>query len=186
MKIYAVDPDLDFRLIYPEDKVYQSENWAFNCQSLAGKLPLHFSAYLSDKSDKPLPDIAWIGMLTFAFRADVAEELLDILESSGELLPFTLNDEQWYVYNVLSNSTDAVDVENSQYEIDDGETRFGLKKPKFIEKNLPRTSLFKIKEDNFSNIYCIDKRESDSDVLDNFYCAVAAKGYTGVKFTEID
>ena len=120
MKIYNVTPDSNYRLMFPEDDVYDSDDWEFNCQPLAGKLPLHFKAYFSDISDKPLPDIAWIGMNTFAFRDDVAEELLDILESSGELLPFTVDGEQWYCFNALSHSDNAIDVENSKYEIDDG------------------------------------------------------------------
>ncbi len=170
--------------MYPEDEVYESDNWEFKCNSLAGKLPLHFKAYFSETSDKPMPDIAWIGMNTIAFRKDVAESLLDILESSGELLPFTVDGEQWYCYNVLSHSDNAVDIENSSFEIDDGETRFGLKKPCFIEANLPKTSLFKIKEDNYTNILCIDRREPEEEVLNNFFCAIAAHKFTGIKFTE--
>jgi hypothetical protein len=81
MKIYTVQPDSSFRLMFPEDSVYDSDDWEFKCEPLAGKLPLHFEAYFSDKNDKPIPDIAWIGMSTFAFREDVATELLDILES---------------------------------------------------------------------------------------------------------
>jgi hypothetical protein len=182
MKIYAVKPDSNFRLMFPEGEVYDSDDWEFKCKPLAGKLPLHFKASFSEASEKPLPDIAWIGMSTLAFRKDVAEELLDILESSGELLPFTVDGEQWYCFNTLSHSDNAVDVENSGYEVDDGETRFGLKSPSFIEPNLPKTSLFKIKDDNYTNILCADRREDE--VINNFFCAIAAHEYTGIKFTE--
>ena len=74
MKIYAIQPNPNFALLYPEDSVYRSENWNFKAESLAGILPLHFSAYFSKKSKDPLPDIAWIGMSTFAFRDDVATD----------------------------------------------------------------------------------------------------------------
>ena len=68
MKIYTVKPDSSFRLMFPEDSVYDSEDWEFKCKSLAGKIPLHFEAYFTDTNDKPIPDIAWIGMNAFAFR----------------------------------------------------------------------------------------------------------------------
>ncbi|WP_444996672.1 hypothetical protein [Aliikangiella sp. IMCC44359] len=184
MKIYNVKPDANYRLLFPEETVYKSDLWEFKCQPLAGRLPLHFKAQFSDRDDAPLPDIAWIGMSTFAFRRDVADELAHILEPSGELLPFTVDGEQWYCFNVLSHSDNAVDIENSSFEIDDGETRFGLKKPCFIEANLPKTSLFKIKEDNYTNILCVDRREPEEEVLNNFFCAIAAHKFTGIKFTE--
>ena len=184
MKIYAVKPDPKFRFIFPEDSVYLSEDWEFKCKSKAGIIPLNFKAYLSDKKEEPIPDIAWIGMSTFAFKEKVVAELVDILEESGELLPFTIDGEQWYCYNVLSKTDNGIDHEKSKYEIDDGEMRFGLKEPAFILDNLPDTSLFKIKEDNYTMMYCIDNRESDDDVLGNFFCAVAAHGFTGLIFEE--
>jgi hypothetical protein len=184
MKIYAVKPDSNFRLMYPEDTVYDSDDWEFKCESLAGKLPLHFQAYFSEKSDKPFPDIAWIGMSTFAFRADVATELVEMLEDCGELLPFKVDGNTWYCLNVLQKSENSINPEKSTFEIEDGETKFGLKKPAFIIENLPKSALFKIKEDNYTNIYCIDRRITENDIINNFFCAIAAHGYTGIKFEE--
>lgn len=185
MKIYTVKPDSDFRLLFPEDSVYDSDDWEFKCEPLAGKLPLHFTAYFSEASNKPFPDIAWLGMSTFAFREDVATELLDILEEAGELLPFKVGGNIWYCFNILSHTNNAVDQENSRYEIDDGESRFGLAKPAFVVDNLPESSLFKIKEDNYTLTYCVDRRGADENVLGNFFCAIAAGEYTGVKFEEV-
>ncbi len=185
MKIYTVKPDSSFRLMFPEDSVYDSEDWEFKCEPLAGKLPLHFEAYFSDKNDKPIPDIAWIGMNTFAFREDVATEILDILEESGELLPFKVNGQQWYCFNVLKKSDNAIDHKKSKYEAEEDGMRFGLQQPAFIIENLPESSLFKIKDDNYTTTYCADKRESDEDVVGNFFCAVAGHRYTGLKFEEI-
>tara|TARA_R110002072_G_scaffold271474_2_gene431487 strand:- start:21133 stop:21699 length:567 start_codon:yes stop_codon:yes gene_type:complete len=185
MKIYAVKPDSSFRLMFPEDSVYDSDDWEFKCESLAGKLPLHFDAYFSDSNDKPIPDIAWIGMNTFAFRDDVAAELLDILEEAGELLPFKIGGQQWYCLNVLNKSDDVIDYEKSKYEIEDGEVRFGLKTPAFKLDRLPQSPLFKIKDDNYTTIYCADKRETEEDVMNNFFCAIAGHEYTGIKFEEV-
>lgn len=186
MKIYKVKPDSSFSLLYPEDPVYRSQNWEFKCESKAGIIPLHFKAYFLSENDNPIPDIAWIGMSTFAFQDEVATALLDILEDAGELLPFTVEGEQWYCFNVLAKTDNGIDHEKSKYEIDDGEMRFGLTKPAFISENLPDTSLFKIKDDNYTNIYCIDKRDTDEDVLSNFFCAVAGHGFTGVIFEEVN
>jgi len=185
MNIYSVKPDTEYRLAFPEDAVYESDLWSFKCEPLAGKLPLHFEAYFSETSNKPLPDIAWLGMSTFAFREDVAEALLDILENSGELLPFKLNDDIWYCLNILEKADAAVDRERSQYEFDDGSTRFGLKDLAFFPDKLPKTSLFKIKDDNYTNIYCQDRRGGDEEVMNNFFCAVSAHKFTGIRFEEI-
>lgn len=185
MKIYTVKPDSNFRLMFPEDTVYDSDAWEFKGEALAGRLPLHFTAYFSDKNDKPLPDIAWIGMSTFAFRNDVATELLEILEDAGELLPFTVEAKQWYCLNVLQKADDAIDLEKSKFEIENDEMRFGLKAPAFNLEKLPKSSLFKIKTDNYTMTYCIDNRETEEDVLNNFFCAIAGHGYTGLKFEEV-
>lgn len=185
MKIYAVKPDSNFRMMFPEDSVYDSDEWEFKCKPLAGKLPLHFDAYLSDNHEKPIPDIAWLGMSTFAFRKDVATKLLEILEESGELLPFKVEGEQWYCFNVLQNSDNAIDHEKSTCDIEENEMRFGLKSPVFILDNLPQSPIFKIKDDNYTMTYCLDNRETEEDVLNNFFCAVAGHGYTGVKFEEV-
>jgi hypothetical protein len=185
MKIYAVKPDSNYRLMFPEDSIYDSEHWEFKCESLAGKLPLHFEAYFSDKNNKPIPDIAWIGMKTFAFREEVATELLDILEESGELLPFKVYDQQWYCFNVLKKADSAIDHEKSKYEVEEDGMRFGLKEAAFITDKLPESPLFKIQDDNYTTTYCIDKRESDEEVLNNFFCAVSRHGYTGLKFEDI-
>ena len=184
MKIYALKPDTDFRLMYPEDDVYDSDYWEFKCEPLIGKLPKTFNAYFSEKSNKPTPDIAYIGMLTFAFRKDVATELADILEAAGELHPFTVDGELWYCLNILQKS-DALDKENSSYEVDDGKTKMGLKSLAFDANKLPETSLFKITGDNYTSIYCADSRENDEQILENFFCAVSHFGYTGVKFEEV-
>lgn len=185
MKIYALKPDSNYRMMFPEDSVYESDEWEFKCESLAGRLPLHFEAYFSDKNEKPLPDIAWIGMSTFAFRGDVATELLDILEASGELLPFKVNGELWYCFNVLQKADGAIDPENSKYEVEEEGMKFGLKSPVFVKEKLPNSPIFKIKDDNYTTAYCIDKRESEENVLESFFCAVAAHDYCGVKFEEV-
>lgn len=185
MKVYIVKPDSSFRLIFPEDEVYDSEFWEFKATELAGKLPLHFKAYLDDKDSDPIPDIAWIGMSTFAFRKDVAAFLIDILEDSGEMLPFMLEGEQWYCLNVLQKADDALDSEKSEYEYNEGGIKFGLKNIVLKTEKLPATGLFKIKGDNYTSTFCIDDQSTDEGVLGSFFCAVASGKFTGVKFEEV-
>lgn len=185
MKVYIVKPDTSYRFMYPEDEVYDSEFWEFKCNELAGKLPLHFSAYLSDNKNEPIPDIAWIGMSTFAFKDAVAEYMVEILEESGELLPFTVNGEQWYCLNILKKADDALDTEKSEYEYNEGSIKFGLKNIVLKTEKLPATGLFKIKGDNYTSTFCIDDQSTDEGVLGSFFCAVASGKFTGVKFEEV-
>ena len=184
MKVYAVKPDANYRFMYPEDKVYRSEHWKFKCKPLIEILPKQFSAYFDKNSNEPKPDIAFIGMLTFAFREEVADALADILEEAGELLPFYVDDELWYCFNALK-SADAVDEDKSTFEIVEGPIKMGLKEIVFNTDMLPDGSLFKIPTDNYTTIYCADRRGSDEEVLDNFFCAVAANEFTGIKFEEV-
>ena len=184
MKVYKVLPDTDFSLMYPEENVYDSDEWEFKAESLLGKLPNSFNAYFSRKGDKPLPDIAYIGMSTFAFRKDIATELVDILENSGELLPFYVDEELWYCLNVTVQSN-ALDKEKSKYKIDNGIIKMHLKEYAFVESQLPSSSLFKIPDDNFTHIFCSDRRDNDEQILNNFFCAVSANEYTGLKFEEV-
>ncbi len=183
MIIYKLKPDTNFRLMYPDDDVYNSDEWEFKCKPLAEKLP-QFSAYFDKKSDKPLPDIAYIGMLTFAFRRDVASELLEILEKVGELLPFYVGGEPWYCLNVLE-STDALDEEKTKYQYDDGKTKFNPIGFVFDVNKLPESSLFKIPEDNHTNIFCIDRREIKGQIMGDFFYVVDKLGLTGVKFERV-
>lgn len=64
--------------------------------------------------------------------------------------------------------------------------KFGLIKPTFNIDKIPKlSSLFKVPGDNFTTIFCADRRNTDKDVLSNFCCAVAGHKYTGVKFAEV-
>lgn len=183
MKIYKLKPDTDYRFMYPEDTVYNSDSFEFKCELLADKLP-QFEAYFDKNSDKPTADIAYLGMSTFALKREVADTMADILEDSAELLPFTVNGDVWYCLNV-TNKSDALDVEKSKFKINKGDIKIGLTEPFFDEKKLPKPSLFKIIEDNYTEIYCVDKRDTDDDVLNNFFCALQASKYKGIKFEEI-
>jgi len=183
MKVYKLKADLDYSLMYPEDKVFQSENFEFNAKPLIDHLP-EFQAYFDTSKGRPIPDIAYLGMATFAFRKDVAEKMTEILESAGEMLPFYCGEELWYCLNVLS-VYDALDEDESEYEYNDGLIKLNIKKYVFDKQKIKKISLFKIPNDNFSQIYCADRRQTDSQVMNNFFCAVHANEFTGLKFVEV-
>ena len=185
MKIYILKPDTSYKLLYPEDQVYDSEYWEFKGKPLVEKLPKLFKAYFDQDSKKPIPDIAYLGMSTFAFKKDAATALVDILENAGELLPFYAEDELWYCLNVTKTYSDSLSSDNSEYEINDGASKFGFKKYVFNVDKILNASLFKTPEDNFTAIFCVDSRESDHEVENNLFCAVASHGYTGLKFEEV-
>ncbi len=183
MKVYILKPDPKFRFMYPEDSIYMSENWEFKCEILIEKLG-QFKAHFDDRNEAPIPDIAYLGMLTFAFRHDVATELVDILEASAELLPFYVGEELWYCLNV-TKSIDALDEELTTFRVNDGKRKLFPVNYVFHEDKLPNTSLFKIPTDNFTNVFCVDRRDTDDQVMNNFFCAVAHYGYTGIEFEEV-
>lgn len=183
MKIYKLRPDTKFRLMYPEADVFHSELWSFHGETLAGKL-MNFNAHFEKGSDEPIPDIAYLGMATFAFKEEIAEELADILENIGELLPFKVDDQTWYALNV-TNLIDALDEDNSTYLINTGDIKLNLVKFSFFQEKLTDTNIFKIPQDNYTEIFCCDNRNSDEAILNNLFCAVSAKGYTGMVFEEV-
>lgn len=182
-------PDIKYRLAYPEDSVYDSDHWEFKAQPLIEKLPLNFTGYFSQSSDAdyPKPDIAYMGMSTFALRGDVADILAeDILEPAGELLPFTIDGVLWYCLNVTACAPhEALDKSRSKYEIEENGLQINLLHGVFDTDKLPETSLFKMPHDNYTDIYCVDRRDSDEEVIGNFFAAVAAHGFTGVEFIEV-
>lgn len=184
MKIYKVRPDTTFRMMYPPNDVYESEDWEFKCRELVDKIP-QFDAYWDDDETKPKPDIAYLGMSAFAFKADVATKITEILERAGEVLPFYVEGELWYYLNVMKTCDSALDEEKTTYKINQGNIKLIIENYAFHTKKITASSLFKIPQDNFTEIFCVDRRSTDKQILDNFFCAVHGNGFTGVKFIEV-
>ncbi len=180
MVLYKVNPDVDYRFLYPATNVLESDVWQFKCNPLAGRLR-QFEAFFDKDSDKPIPDIAYIGASTFAFNSDVSRELVDILERAGEVLPFFVDGKTWYCLNVLE-SLNALDEESSIYTIKDNGFELDIQEYVFHIERFSDSSLFKIPSDNQTDIFCVDRRETDEQVLSNFFCAVAAHSFTGLEF----
>lgn len=86
-----------------------------------------FQSYFDAEKGKPIPDIAYLGMATFAFKRDVAEKMTEMLEAAGEMLPFYCGDDLWYCLNVLK-VYDALDESKLEDEYGDGTIKLNLKK----------------------------------------------------------
>lgn len=84
--------------------------------------------------------------------------LKDTLEAYGELLPILVEDNTYYLLNVLTRLPDEViDSEKSEYEYYD-EEEVGFKVLNFDEKNIPEEKLIFCVQNNFAyNIYCDDR-----------------------------
>ncbi len=183
MKIYELRADTNYQFMYPEDSVHNTLDWEFKAKPLIDILPKQFKSYFEQEKNKPRPDIARLGMATFATRSEVTSNFLDILEPTCELLPFWMDNEPWYCWNVLKVA-DAIDAEASKW-LSTEPVRVGLSQPAFIESKLPKTSIFKTPTDNYTSIYCIDRRDNDEQIENNLFCAVAYHGYTGLTFEEV-
>ncbi len=182
MKIYKLRPNTDYKMIFPVDS-FPRGVMSFKGKPIIDSFKKEFQAKYSD-DDKPIPDIAYLGMVTYAFKMDAANDLADILEESGEALPIYVGEDVWYALNITTTS-DALDRDKSEFEMDDGTIKRMPKKFVFDTSKLPDTTLFKIPDDNFTDVFCIDRRSSDEEVLNNFFCAVSGHNLTGLEFEEV-
>lgn len=120
------------------------------------------------------------GCSTFVVDATAAEELADLLEKSGELLPLTVNGEQFYVVNV-TQCFDVLDHDHTKWK--HRSKRSSIDRFAFCADRLSVVSpLFKIPENNRSDILTI---EGLKDPQDEFKARVEQKGLKGLKFIEI-
>lgn len=105
------------------------------------------------KSAEAIPDISkWRTFLVLRENAYLA--LLGVLNSDGEFLPITIDDESFTVFNVMSFGTE--DKKKIKFEDIDGEQEL-LKKLAFIESDLLNKYVFKSKGEGCMSIYCDDK-----------------------------
>ena len=183
MRVLKLSPDPAYRLLYPSDAVHRPGLWEFHGEPLADRL-MGFEAHFDSSKDAPEPDIAYLGMTTFAFRKDVADTLCELLEPWGELLTCHVGDQLWYALNVTTKC-DALDEANSEFAINTGTIKLHLCRYAFHKDKLPPCALFKIPQDRYSAIFLADSQQADDEVLSNLFCAVQAYGYRGLLFEEV-
>lgn len=183
--IYKITPDVNnYRTIFPDDEsLCEPDLWKPNCQSKESTL-LNFNAHYNQETDTPLGDFTAINLLGLAIQDSVANELAQLLEASGELLPFFVGNDTWYYYNVTRQEAGILDIEKSAFMVP--ELNIGLQKAVFVQDKLPKRScIFKIPEDRFEGTYILDSRLDDKDIMSNLFCAVQAHNFKGLIFEEI-
>ncbi|RCU45622.1 hypothetical protein DU002_14245 [Corallincola holothuriorum] len=180
-RVLQIEPDTNFRFMYSVDD-YDVNDWKFNGESRIGNIK-RFQAQWAQDSNKPIPDISYINTSTFAISKKVATELVELWEDSAELIPFDVNDELWYLLNVINRQENILDVDNSEFMVP--VLNVGIEKAVFYPDKLPRSCIFKIPEGRYSETFCVDSRVDDEDIMNNLFCAIQGHGYTGLIFKEV-
>lgn len=183
--IYKITPNVNhYRVIFPDSEALcEPDLWKPDGSPKESAL-INFSAHYNQEKKTPIGDITAINLQGLAIKEHVANELVEIFENSGELLPFYVGDENWYFYNVTRIIEGFLDVEMSTFMLP--ALNIGLQRAVFKKEKLPKHScIFKIPEDRFEGTYVLDSRINDRDISLNLFCALQAHGFTGLNFEEV-
>ena len=87
--IYKITPDVNhYRVIFPDSEALcEPDLWKPDTSTKESTL-INFSAHYNNEKKTPIGDMAAINLQGLAIRDHVANELAEIFEGSGELLPF--------------------------------------------------------------------------------------------------
>lgn len=172
MKVYAVQPKYDEYkgyLVKDTDtarKLYGSARC--KGQPLPWPEPLEIVA---DEEDTGIPE-ADIGMLSIGSLV-LTEKAFDTLkvvtEQYGQLLPLQYGSRTLWLWNI-TNVPGALEDERTTFN-DFG----GVAEPVFSAHKVAENAIFKLREDNFSGIYCTD----------TFRELVESHNFSGIEFEEM-
>jgi hypothetical protein len=111
------------------------------------------------------PDIAsWVGNLTFNQTA--YQKAKPVLSKFGEFLTVSINNQPWYVFNLL-HTLDSSIVDQSRSERNmSGGIYMGLKKLVFLENKLKDELIFRTEYDEGIGQYCSEQFKQLLDDLD--------------------
>lgn len=99
------------------------------------------------------PDITfWHHSLALSEHA--LSKLESELEDLGEFLPVKVNNQSWYVFNLLTKADSYIDMQNSEKDIENN-TQVGIKSLCF--SSTPEHLIFKTDYDSNVRIFCTDK-----------------------------
>lgn len=153
MNVYVIEPLYDqFTSYVPVDShIASSQYSSLRCKGE----PLNWPSPLPIKVEEedlgmPEADIGFINIGSLVLSEAANKALADISASCGELLPLTLADRRLWLWNVTT-VVDALDKAESVFN-----SHGGVTAPVFSRAALANVQVFKIREDNFSNIYCTD------------------------------
>jgi hypothetical protein len=181
MKVYRVKVDVNrFQYFLPRDKTaWSGPTLLFDCSP---KQPGWVAPELYVYQPKLLPGSFSNLMMSGALIVErsAMESVTELLEMSGELLPFSYQERNYYILNVLG-CFDVLDHERTEWNVVEG-MRGSLKRYVFDPDRLPETPLFKIPETCRGEILTI---EGMKDPQDEFKPTVERLGLTGLKFEEL-
>lgn len=173
MKIYALAPLYDqYKSFLPKDENLAAEQYeSIRCK---GK-PIKWSAPLEvvgDDEDVGIPeaDIGFINIGSIVLADAAYLVLKNIAEQYGQLLPLKYEGRSLWLWNV-THVIDALDADKSQFN-----SYGGVVNPVFSAEKIGSALVFKMKEDNFTNIYCSD----------SFVKLIKANSFTGLEFDEFE
>lgn len=149
--VYIDHNELDAKmgdLVYPEGFALKDE-WVTPTASL-------YDATGKERQGLKTPDVAsWVGNLTFNQAAYTKVE--PYLAAFGEFLTIEINQQPWYVFNLLHTLGDSVvDHANSKRNMSGG-IYMGLKSLVFLEEKLSDLLVFRTNYDEGIGQYCSER-----------------------------
>lgn len=153
MKVYSITPKYDeFKSFVPKDWDEAITHYSsLRCKGseLSWPKPLQV---VGDEEDVgiPEPDIGLLNIGSLVFSDSAIENIRGALEKHGQLLPLMYNKRTFYLWNI-TNVLNALNPNESEFN-DHG----GVSKAVFSKNAIPRCSVFKIKEDNATSIFCTE------------------------------
>ncbi|WP_444997389.1 imm11 family protein [Aliikangiella sp. IMCC44359] len=148
-KIYALQVDYDnFKSFIPSDLANKS-NACIRCKGE----PLNWKKPLSIRVDDddigmPEADISLLNIGSFVISDYLYEENFKQFSQSCEFLPLEFNERKLFLVNVI-NVVDCLDKNNSKFN-----QYRGVSQIIFNKEKVPSVGFFKIKEDNFTTVFC--------------------------------
>lgn len=162
---------------YDEYKSYVPKDWneatnhfsSLRCKGKKMEWPKPLEI-IGDNEDTgmPEPDIGIINIGSLVLSTGALIYLRKIVSKYGQLLPLNYGDQKMYLWNI-TNIIDALDKEKSEMN-DFG----GVSKITFSKKKILDSKIFKIREDNATNIFCTQE----------FVDIVLGNNLSGIEFEE--
>jgi hypothetical protein len=149
IQIYSFQVDYDNFKSFVPSELSSQENVSTRCK---GK-PLNWTRPLlieTDEDDVGLPeaDISLVNIGSFVVSESLHSQFFNIYTDSCEFLPLSFGERKLYLVNVI-RVIDCLNKTQSKFN------EFGgVSEIVFDKEKVPPSGFFKIKEDNFSTIFC--------------------------------
>lgn len=173
MKIYALAPLYDqYKSLLAKDDDLAAEQYeSLRCKGKHIKWPAPL-AVVGDEDGVGIPeaDIGFINIGSIVLTDAAYLVLKNIAEQYGQLLPLSYEGRSLWLWNV-THVIDALDSDKSQFN-----SYGGVVNPIFSTEKIGSSLVFKMKEDNFTNIYCTE----------SLVKLIKTNNFTGLEFDEFE